>query len=136
VNFEKMFGETEEIEDVVLQKRRFYYEEMLKKNATDYDTWFEYVRLEETTENIDAIRELYERALQQQPVIFRKEYWKRYMYLWYGYAMFEEIVAGDMGRARDIYKEAHKMTRKHKLYFGKLYKMFAEFELRQQNLDA
>jgi len=131
-----MFGETEEIEDVVLQKRRFYYEEQLKKNASDYDTWFEYIRLEETTDNVDAIRELYERALQQQPVIFRKEYWKRYMYLWYGYAFFEEMHAEDAQRARDIYREVHKLTRKQKLFFGKLYRLYAEFEVRQDNLDG
>ena len=35
------------IEDVVVSKRRAQYEEALSTEALDYDTWFDYIRLEE-----------------------------------------------------------------------------------------
>ena len=35
------------IEDVVVSKRRAQYEEALSKEVLDYDTWFDYIRLEE-----------------------------------------------------------------------------------------
>lgn len=32
-------------------------------NASNYDTWFDYVRLEETYGDVDKAREVYERAI-------------------------------------------------------------------------
>lgn len=46
------------IEDVVLSKRRFTYEQEIKENPLNYDAWFDYIKLEETTGNHDRIREV------------------------------------------------------------------------------
>ena len=35
------------IEEVIVSKRRFAYEDQLRTNALQYDVWFDYVRLEE-----------------------------------------------------------------------------------------
>lgn len=48
----------EGIEDVVLSKRRFTYEQELAENALNYDAWFDYIKLEESTGNVDRIREV------------------------------------------------------------------------------
>jgi len=48
VSFEKRFGDKEGIEEVIVGKRRFQYEEELKKNPNNYDIWFDFIRLEGT----------------------------------------------------------------------------------------
>ena len=47
VAFEKQYGGKEEIEDAIAGKRRFQYEDEVRKNPLNYDSWFDYVRLEE-----------------------------------------------------------------------------------------
>ncbi|KAF2546826.1 hypothetical protein F2Q70_00020631 [Brassica cretica] len=41
------YGGKEEIEDATAGKRRFQYEDEVRKNSLNYDSWFDYVRLEE-----------------------------------------------------------------------------------------
>merc|ERR1712187_818495 len=52
VSFEKTHGDRDAIEEVVLNKRRFIYEEAIKENARNYDVWFDYVRLEESVGDV------------------------------------------------------------------------------------
>jgi crooked neck len=106
VSFEKQHGTQEEIEDTVTQKRKFHYEEKLRENSLDYDVWFDYLRLMEANAGVgaivgrnpnnpnqkknanmstvnpdsaetEAVRELYERAIGQKPLIPQKDYWRR-----------------------------------------------------------
>lgn len=72
VTFEKKHGDREAIEDVIVSKRRTQYEEALSKDALDYDTWFDYIRLEESQGDLARIREVYERAIAQQPPVQEK----------------------------------------------------------------
>lgn len=90
-NFEKQYGDTEGIENVVVGKRRVQYEEEIESNPTNYDVWFDYVKLEESVGEVDRIREVYERAIAQVPPADEKRYWRRYIYLWINYALFEEL---------------------------------------------
>lgn len=48
IGFEKSHGDREAIEDVIVSKRRFQYEEELKQSPMNYDVWFDYIRLEES----------------------------------------------------------------------------------------
>ena len=48
----------EGIEDVVLSKRRFQYEQEIEKDPLNYDAWFDYIKLEESTGNQERIREV------------------------------------------------------------------------------
>lgn len=115
--FEKQFGSLHAVEDVVLSKRRFQYEEELKSNPYNYDVWFDYLRLEENAADsktdssaasaaaipapadIDRIRDLYERAIAVVPPVMEKQAWLRYIYLWINYAIFEELAAQVCGAA-------------------------------------
>lgn len=48
---------------------------------------------------------MYERAVSQlPPADGDKRYWRRYIYLWIKYALFEELVAGDVDRTREVYR--------------------------------
>lgn len=38
------------------------------------------------------------------PITHRCRFWRRYIYLWVNYALFEELQAGDAERTREVYK--------------------------------
>ena len=81
--FEKKHGEKANVDMVIVAKRRVQYENALTVNALDYDTWFDYIRIEE--EQVEAeqedesrvdvgqmeaatkrVREVYERAIAER----------------------------------------------------------------------
>ena len=89
----------------MLGKRRIQYEQELAYDGRNYDVWFDYARLEEgalheileegaTQEEeeraMNRVREVYERAVAQVPPGNEKRHWRRYIFLWLFYALFEE----------------------------------------------
>lgn len=111
ISFEKKTGDREGIEDVIIGKRRFQYEEQLKANSKNYDIWFDYIRLEESYGDIEKVcaklsfvsllrpqsyrcvktRDVYERAIAELPPAQEKRFWRRYIYFWIYYALFEVL---------------------------------------------
>lgn len=104
--FEKQHGTRSTLESTVLGKRRIQYEEEVSHDGRNYDVWFDYARLEEgaladlreegaTREEeeqaTNRVREVYERAVAQVPPGNEKRFWRRYIFLWLDYALFEEI---------------------------------------------
>lgn len=136
VAFEKQYGDREGIEDAIVGKKRFQYEEEVRKNPSNYDSWFDYIRLEESVGNKAMIREVYERAIGNVPPAEEKRYWQRYIYLWINYALYEELEAEDVERTRDVYRLCLKLIPHKKFSFAKIWLLAAQFELRQKNLKA
>ena len=134
--FEKQFGDREGVEDVILSKRRVQYEEQLKSNPMNYDTWFDYARLEESTLDADRTRDVYERAIAHLPPTQEKRHWRRYIYLWIFYALWEETNNNDATQARQIWDKALQLIPHKKFTFAKIWLQKAYFELRQHNLIA
>jgi crooked neck len=134
--FEKQYGDRDGIEDVVLSKRRVHYEEQIKENPKNYDAWIDFARLEETSGNTDRVRDVYERAIAQIPPTQEKRHWRRYIYLWLFYAVYEESVTKDIDRTRQIYQECIRLIPHKRFTFAKLWLMFAHFEVRQSQLPA
>ncbi|KAJ5589151.1 hypothetical protein N7537_011829 [Penicillium hordei] len=134
--FEKQYGDREGLEDVILSKRRVQYEEQLKENSRNYDIWFDFARLEETSGDPDRVRDIYERAIAQIPPSQEKRHWRRYIYLWIFYAVWEEMEAKNMERASQIYQECLRIIPHKKFTFGKVWLMKAHFEVRQMQLQA
>ncbi|KAJ3101496.1 Crooked neck-like protein 1 [Phlyctochytrium planicorne] len=132
--FEKQFGGVEVVEDVIVGKRRVKYEEEIQSNPKDYDTWFDYTRLEEDAGDFDRIRDVYERAIGQAPPIPEKRFWRRYIYLWLFYAVWEEKVAKDLERARSIYKKCLEIIPHKNFTFAKVWLMYAKFQIRRYDL--
>ncbi|KAF9590054.1 hypothetical protein IFM89_030366 [Coptis chinensis] len=130
--FEKRYGQKEGIKCDILEKKRFQYEEELRKNPFDYDTWFDYIRLEERIRNMDKIHNLYERATANVP----HHYSKPYIYLWINYALFTELVTENMDRTRQVYKKCLELMAHYKFSFAKIWMLAAQFELRQNDLPA
>ncbi|KAI5315406.1 hypothetical protein L3X38_044582 [Prunus dulcis] len=85
---------------------------------------------------LEKIREVYERAIANVPPVPEKRYWQRYIYLWINYALYEELDAGDMERARDVYRECLQLTPHKKFSFAKIWLLAAGFEIRQLNLEG
>ncbi|KAF9808217.1 hypothetical protein IEO21_07936 [Rhodonia placenta] len=149
--FEKQFGTRSTLESTVLGKRRIQYEDELTQDGHNYDAWFDYSRLEEgalrdiqdegaTPEEIEAaigrVREVYERAVAHVPPGGQKRHWRRYIFLWLNYALFEEIETKDYDRARQVYQTAIRVVPHKQFTFAKLWLMFAKFELRRLDLPA
>ncbi|CAG5133742.1 unnamed protein product [Candidula unifasciata] len=133
---EKKFGSRAAIEDVIVSKRRFKYEEEIKANPMNYDAWFDYLRLLESDGNVEQVREAYERAIANVPPSQVKRHWRRYIYLWINYALFEELEAQDFERTRDVYKACLDVIPLKKFTFAKIWLMLAQFEIRQKNLNG
>ncbi|KAK9940035.1 hypothetical protein M0R45_016712 [Rubus argutus] len=136
VSFEKRHGDREIVENVIVGKTRFQYEDEVRNNPLNYDSWFDYISLEESAGNKDKIREIYERAIGNVPPALEKRYWKRYIYLWINYALYEELEAGDMERAREVYGQCLKLIPHRKFSFSKIWLLAAQFEIRQLNLKG
>ncbi|GJC86889.1 pre-mRNA-splicing factor CLF1 [Colletotrichum liriopes] len=134
--FEKQFGDKDGVEDVVLSKRRVFYEAQVKENPKNYDTWFDYTRLEETAGDLDRVRDVYERAVAQVPPAQEKRFWRRYIYLWINYAIFEELQAKDVERARQIYRVCLELIPHKKFTFAKIWLLKSQFEIRQGELTS
>ncbi|XP_060604882.1 crooked neck-like protein 1 [Ruditapes philippinarum] len=132
---EKKFGSRAAIEDVIVSKRRFQYEEEVKTNPLNYDAWFDYLRLLEADGNVDQIRDTYERAIANIPPSQDKRFWRRYIYLWINYALYEELETEDEERTRQVYKACLDIIPHKKFTFAKIWLLFAQFELRQKNLQ-
>ncbi|KAL4860107.1 Crooked neck-like protein 1 [Chlorella vulgaris] len=122
--------------EVIVSERRFKYEEEVRRAPLNYDSWFDYIRLEESAADIERTREVYERAIANVPPAAEKRYWQRYIYLWIKYALFEELEAEDVERAREVYRACLKLLPHRAFTFGKIWIMAAQFEIRQLRLDA
>lgn len=134
-SFEKQYGDRDTIEAVILNRKRFEYKEKTTENEHNYDVWFDWIRLEEENGNIAIVRETYEMAVGCRPLVEEKRYWRRYVYLWIKYAIFEELITKDYERARQIYQFCLNDVIPHeKFTFGKIWILYAEFEIRRNNL--
>ncbi|KAK4673590.1 NineTeen Complex (NTC) component [Podospora pseudopauciseta] len=134
--FEKQFGDREGVEDVIITKRRRLYEEQVKENPKNYDVWFDFARLEESGGNADRVREVYERAIAQVPPTQEKRHWRRYIFLFLFYAIWEEREAKDIERARQIYDTCLGLIPHKKFTFAKIWVAKAHFEIRQGQLTT
>jgi crooked neck len=133
IAFEKQYGDKEDIERVILSKKRFDYEEILKNNSSNYDIWFDYLKLEESYGDKNRIEELYERAISNIPKVSEKIFWKRYIYLWIYYSIFSELILKDIEKTRQIFNSCLKIIPKN-FSFSKIWILFSQFEIRQKNV--
>nr|CAD2195348.1 unnamed protein product [Meloidogyne enterolobii] len=134
---EKKFGERLRIESVILSKRKVQYEEQIKENPFHYDVWFDYTRLliSEGQERAE-VEDCFERAIANVPPYMEKRYWRRYIWLWVYYAIYEELDANDPERCREVWTACLDIIPHRQFTFAFIWLMFAQFELRQLNLTG
>ena len=137
LKMEKQFGSKDEIDELVFEKRRRYYKELLEKYPQNYDAWFDLIFLEqESSKDVFKLREIFEAAISQIPPSSEKRLWKRYIFLWIMYANFEELEAKEPNRAKSVYERVLKLIPHQQFTFTKIWISFAHFYIRQKNLDA
>jgi len=136
VNFEKKYGSKDGIETLIVSKQREDYEKRLNNDPLDYDTWFELAKLEEDHGNQTSCREVYERAVSNVPPTEEKRFWKRYIYLWIYYAIYEEITMSDLDRASEVYKTCLRLVPHKKFSFAKIWIYAAKLHVRQKDLTS
>lgn len=136
--FEKQSGKREGVEAVLLAKSRAAYEERLTADPRDYDVWFDLIRLEESNGDHARIRDTYKRAVVNTPPPEDKRFWRRYVYLWLGLAVWEELTAEDMKRAADAYRGClSSIPDGHRRFsFAKVWVLAAKLEVRRRNPEA
>ena len=134
INFEKQYGSKGNIEIAVINKRRAFYEKILAEDPMRYDTWFDYINLEEAEGIQERIREVYERAIANVPLGTEKKFWRRYLYFWLNYAVFEEN-AGNLDKSRLIYDKALEIIPHANFSFSKIWIFYALFEVRNLNIE-
>ena len=133
-HFERQYGDEKSMAEVVITKRRSAYIEKVTENPMNYDAWFDYIRLEEEHGDVEIVREVYERAIANIPPAAEKRLWRRYIYLWVYYAVFEELSVKDQDRALAIYKAIIDMIPHGEFTFAKLWVMLAHLYLRRGDL--
>lgn len=69
------------------------------------------------------------------PPANEKNYWRRYMYLWINYALYEELETEDLDRTRQIYKTCLELIPHKKFTFSKIWLTYAQFEIRCKDLQ-
>ncbi|KAM4833006.1 crooked neck-like protein 1 isoform X2 [Urocitellus parryii] len=111
-----------------------FEENQKEANPHNYDAWFDYLRLVESDAEAETVREVYERAIANVPPIQEKRHWKRYIYLWINYALYEELEAKDPERTRQVYQASLELIPHKKFTFAKMWLYYAQFEIRQKNL--
>lgn len=136
--FEKQQGERLTVEAVISGKKETEYLKRLESDPRDYDTWFDLIKLVMGTGNASHVRELYARAVSNEPPPTEKRFWRRYIYLWIEYATWEELEMNDMDRAADVYKRClASIPNNHKTFsFGKVWVLAAKLEIRRRNVTA
>lgn len=132
--FEKTYGTKDDIESSIETKRKLQYRQELDRDPYDYDNWWAYLKL---LDKEDEIVEAFERACSSRPKLIQSKtiLWRRYVFLWIKYALWEEFDRKDVTKARQIWNQALKSVPKA-FTFGKLWIMFAEFELRNGELAS
>ena len=146
IAFEKKRGDTAGIEDIVITGQRAEYEKRVTADPTDYDAWFEYAKMEEedqagrggnSTVGDGKVREVYERAIANVPPSMEdKQHWRRYIYLWIYYALYEEMTQRDLDRASKIYDACLDLIPHSKFSFAKIWINAANLHIRRKDLAS
>ena len=133
--FEKQHGTRTEIEEIILEKQRQKYETLVAENPHNYDSWFDFAKLEQENGGLHETRDVFERAVAFLPPAEEKTYWRRYIYLWINYAVYEELEAKDYEKALQIFQRMIEIIPHKKFTFAKVWFMYACFLIRRMKLN-
>jgi len=136
VAFEKKYGKKDGIENVILTKQRAEYKKRINEDPLAYDAWFEYAKLEEDHGDPSSVRNVYERAIGNVPPALEKQYWKRYIYLFIYYAVYEEMTMNDLNRASEVYQACLGIIPHSDFSFAKIWIYAAKLHVRRRDLNS
>jgi crooked neck len=156
VTFEKKHGRPEAIERVIFQQHQAAYVQRLAQDPYDYDGWLEYAQLMQdqyeqqqqqqntmsnsqpiSSSHADKVRDVFERAVAQVPPDEEnKDDWRRYIYVWIYYAVYEELQCRDLDRAVAVYETCLKVIPHRTFSFAKIWILLAQLLVRRHDLQS
>jgi len=136
IAFEKKHGKKDGIEKVILTKNRCEYKKRISEDPLDYDAWFEYAKLEEDHGDPSSVRNVYELAIGNVPPVPGKQYWRRYIYLFIYYAIYEELTMNKLERASQVYQACLSIIPHSKFSFSKIWTYAAKLLVRRKDLKS
>lgn len=83
----------------------------------------------------EKTRDLFERAIGHIPLVKEKRYWRRYIFLWIYYAIWEELEQDNPQRAEQVYANCVKIIPHKSFTFAKVWNLNARFLIRHGKLD-
>ena len=120
---------------IVVLRRREEYETAVREDPMDYDAWFDLARLEESSGSPERVRDVYRRAQANVPPVQEKRAWRRFVYLFIYESVYEELIAKDVSKARDVYHRALEVIPHRKFTFAKIWILAAQLEIRARRLQ-
>ncbi|KAK6202767.1 cell cycle control protein [Scheffersomyces amazonensis] len=136
-DFEKNHGNKDSIQSTIIQKRLIKYEQDLIETPDDYDTWWIYINLLSENAKPETLRSKFKKSVSKVPSEKVKSItWKRYIYLWIRYILWEEFNCGDIEESRSLWNQCIKIIPHSHFTFGKVWKHYAEFELRNDEQNG
>ncbi|CAG98595.1 Clf1p [Kluyveromyces lactis] len=135
IQFEKKFGSSKNMEDIVIAKRKAEYEQYLKSDPYHYSTWWVYIDLveEKYQEQLTSAFQSFIELAKPKSLV-KDSSWKRYIRICVRYLVYLELTINDLPTIRSVYQDILDIIPHKKFTFGKLWIMYAEFEIRQNNL--
>lgn len=134
--FEKNNGDKGTIDSSILLKRKLKYEQEVLENPRDHDTWWLLLNImqHDTQETAVGLRKVFQDATSVPPEDkYKSVKWKRYVYLWIRYALWEEFEQKNVELSREVLSRAL-LVIPHKLFTSaKLWIHMADFELRNSD---
>jgi len=115
--YEKQVGSKENIDLLIFNKRRLNYKEKLAENQFNYDVWFDLLQLELCAGNRKTIQDTFEAVIAKVPSVEEKRFWRRYIYLFYSYAVSLELDYQDIEAAQRVLEQAMKSVPHKKFSF-------------------
>lgn len=135
--FQKKHGDPKDIEKLIAHKRKRFYEEELAKNRFDYDTWFDYIKLAEDYFSPEEVRKIYDEAIACEPQEqFKKIRWRRYIYIWICYSIYEEKVMKDLKRAEEILESCLRIIPHEEFTFAKIWLQAAKLQIKKGDIES
>jgi len=88
-----------------------------------------------TNDNTTKVREIYERAIANVPPSAEdKQHWRRYIYLWIYYSLYEELSQKDLERASKVYDACLDLIPHANFSFSKIWINAAKLHIRRKDL--
>lgn len=124
--FNGLNGKSGEVGEL-FTRRRLQYVQNVTQDPCDYDSWWAMAKLEDSSNAITVLQ----KAIAKIPKESTKlTHWRRFVFLWINLALRLEYDIEDLKLAREIWQNALDCIPHDRFTFGKLWIMYAEFEIR------
>lgn len=131
--FQSKLGDASLADTAAFNKRKAQRELELAKNPRDYTAWWEYIKLERLA-SVETKRNIFQRSIAAVPEEnYKLLQWRRYVFLWIRYALWEEFDNSAIENARDCWAKVISIIPHKSFSFSKVWIMRAQFEIRSND---